>query len=127
MSAPDIVKRLRSRAWEDRQHRKLREEAAAEIERLRRERDDITLDFSECCQERSYLLAQVAALREALEPFARYETADGIEGSCLDTLRMPDSHPILFNGIGNDCRAVVTIGDFRRARALSDAKEQADG
>lgn len=31
----DIVDRLRSRAWEDRHHRKFREEAAAEIQRLR--------------------------------------------------------------------------------------------
>jgi len=32
----DIVERLRSRGWEDRQHRKLREEAAGQIEQLRR-------------------------------------------------------------------------------------------
>lgn len=33
--ARDITERLRSRAWEDRHHRRYREEAAAEIERLR--------------------------------------------------------------------------------------------
>lgn len=31
----DIAERLRSRAWEDRHHRKYREEAATEIESLR--------------------------------------------------------------------------------------------
>jgi DNA-binding MarR family transcriptional regulator len=37
VTAPEhkgLVERLRSRAWEHRQHRKYREEAAAEIERL---------------------------------------------------------------------------------------------
>lgn len=36
-----LVERLRSRAWEDRQHRKLRAEAADEIERLRTAIDQV--------------------------------------------------------------------------------------
>jgi hypothetical protein len=38
----DIVERLRSRAWEDRHHRKYREEAALEIVRLRAELEQWT-------------------------------------------------------------------------------------
>lgn len=37
MTSKELCKRLRSRAWEDRQHRELRSKAADEIERLERE------------------------------------------------------------------------------------------
>jgi len=44
----DIAIRLRSRFWEDRHHRRLRDEAAREIERLREEiakRDELILEY----------------------------------------------------------------------------------
>ena len=46
----DIVERLRSRAWEDRHHRKYREEAALEIERMRAERDALLSVLRELVQ-----------------------------------------------------------------------------
>ncbi|WP_421591160.1 hypothetical protein [Shinella sp. M27] len=55
-----------------------------------------------------------ATLREALDPFAKYKTADGLPNGFL---RIPDSHPVLFNGLGSDIEFVVTVADFRRAAA----------
>ena len=60
---------------------------------------------------------EMAKLREALRPFAEHQTADGLID--LDgLLRLPDGHPLLFNGLGDDLRVTVTIGDVRRARTL---------
>ncbi|GGA99938.1 hypothetical protein GCM10011491_30240 [Brucella endophytica] len=73
--------------------------ARAEIERLQK-----GLDWWTGYAER---------LREAVEPFTRYRTADGVHG--LPTLRVHDDHPILW---GSDLEPVVTVGDFRRARAI---------
>lgn len=64
-----------------------------------------------------------AELREALKPFARHKTADGLRGPD-SLLYIPDDHPLLFNGLGNDARATVTVGDVRRARTL--LKEEAN-
>ena len=58
-----------------------------------------------------------AELREALKPFAAHKTADGIRGP-HSLFYIPNDHPLLFNGLGNDARATVTVGDIRRARAL---------
>lgn len=58
-----------------------------------------------------------AELREALEPFAAHQTADGLSGPG-SLLYIPNDHPILFNGLGNDVRVSVTVGHIRRARAL---------
>lgn len=60
--------------------------------------------------------AEIDALRKALAPFCKYTTADGLPGGLL---RIPDEHPVLFNGTGDDCKIVVTVGDFRRARTLA--------
>lgn len=58
-----------------------------------------------------------AELREALKPFAAHQTADGLRGPD-SLLYIPDDHPLLFNGLGNNIRVTVTVGHIRRARAL---------
>lgn len=55
-----------------------------------------------------------ATLRAALEPFSKYKTADGLPNGFL---RIPDQHPVLFNGLGDQVELVITIGDFRQAAA----------
>lgn len=64
----------------------------------------------------------LAEARAALEPFARYETADG-EGLDDELFRIPDGHALLGNGIGDNWTPVVTVGDFRRARTLTNGGE----
>ncbi len=66
-----------------------------------------------------------AELREALKPFARHKTADGLRVP-NSLLYIPNDHPILFNGLGNDARATATVGDIRRARALLGGSENAE-
>lgn len=46
----DLVQRLRSRAWEDRHHRKCREEAADRIEQLERELSEARKDAADLCR-----------------------------------------------------------------------------
>lgn len=66
-----------------------------------------------------------AELREALKPFARHKTADGLRGPD-SLLYIPDDHPLLFNGLGNDARATVTVGDIRRAAAIRNMGGEGD-
>lgn len=66
-------------------------------------------------RENASLRSELDEARKALEPFANYQTADGLPDGFL---RIPDEHPLLFNGLGNDCTARVTVGDMRRASAI---------
>lgn len=93
----DIVERLRSRAWEARHHRKYREEAADEIERLRAEN-----------AERYHRLRD---LSDILAPFVALLQPHNDKG--------PDDTPIF--GI-NDAK--ITLGDLRRARAVFNAVKE---
>lgn len=67
----------------------------------------------------SLLTSKLEEAEKALEPFARYETADGA-GLDDELFRSPDEHPLLGNGIGDSWTPVVTVGDFRNARATLD-------
>jgi hypothetical protein len=67
---------------------------------------------------------RIAELEAALAPFARYGTADGMPNGFL---RINDEHPILFRGLGDDCKPAITIGDFRRARAALAALAASEG
>jgi hypothetical protein len=67
--------------------------------------------------------ARIAALETALKPFAAHQTADGLDGPG-SLLHIPDDHPLLFNGLGNDLRVTVTVGDVRRARTLTQGEKQ---
>jgi hypothetical protein len=58
--------------------------------------------------------AQVTRLTEALRPFAEHDA--GIV-EAVGVFSIPDEHPLLGIGLGNDWRPSVTVGDFRRARA----------
>lgn len=115
---------------------------AAEIERLAKERDEALLCQQDIAagSDRSAIVARIiiakneaenraetaerllAEARAALEPFARYETADG-EGLDDELFRIPDGHALLGNGIGDNWTPVVTVGDFRRARTLTNGGE----
>lgn len=64
--------------------------------------------------ERHELRAEVTRLREALEPFAEHDTG-AVEA--VGIFSIPDEHPLLGTGLGNDWRPSITVGDFRRARS----------
>jgi len=61
------------------------------------------------------LAKELEEARKALEPFASFKTADGLP---CGFLRIPDEHPMLFNGLGDSIEFVVTVDDFRRASAI---------
>lgn len=67
--------------------------------------------------------ARIAALEEALKPFAAHQTADGINGPG-SLLHIPDEHPLLFNGLGSDLNVTVTVGNIRRARTLLEKNDE---
>lgn len=78
-------------------------------------------EYDELQAENHTLRQQLAAARtaiavkdKALEPFAAYTTADGIGPEGF--MRIPGNHPILFNGLGNEAKAVVLVKHFRAAR-----------
>lgn len=60
------------------------------------------------------LIALRQRVKEVLEPFAKYETPEAGNG----LFQLPDECDVLFNGTGEDCAAVITLGHFRAARAL---------
>lgn len=66
----------------------------------------------------SRLSTEVQELRAALRPFAEHDV--GVVNDTVFTI--PDEHPLLGNGLGNDWRPTVTVGDFRRARAALKAE-----
>lgn len=66
-----------------------------------------------------------AQAKAALEPFAAYTTADGIDGGA-PFLRIPDNHPILFNGLGDNAKAVVLVKHFRASRTALAAMKGED-
>lgn len=77
--------------------------------------------LNEAADKLEAYMAEIAALRaekdeirKALEPFSKYETADGLP---CGLLRTPDRHPVLFNGLGDEIKIVATVGDFRLAAA----------
>lgn len=84
----------------------------------RKRRDE---ERAEAADKLEAYMAEIAALRaekdeirKALEPFSKYETADGLP---CGLLRTPDRHPVLFNGLGDEIKIVATVGDFRLAAA----------
>lgn len=98
-----------------------RDEAAALIDTLQRERNKLVLSVGEHVTKRSEYLAraeaaeaEVTRLREALEPFAEHDTG-AVEA--VGIFSIPDEHPLLGTGLGNDWRPSITVGDFRRARS----------
>jgi hypothetical protein len=99
-SLPEI---LRSRAWDDRQHRKLRELAAGHIEALQR---------------------RVEELEAALKPFAdranRYNEVPGI-------IRFDDSCELWQLEKNKGMEVDITVGDLRRARAALIQEQKKDG
>ncbi len=66
------------------------------------------------------LIALRQRVKEVLEPFAKYETPEAGNG----LFQLPDECDVLFNGTGEDCAAVITLGHFRAARALHDELTQ---
>ncbi|WP_067453855.1 hypothetical protein [Devosia elaeis] len=69
--------------------------------------------------------ARIKALEAALRPFAKYTTADG-EGFDDEFFRIDDDHPLLGEGLGDNWRPAITVGDMRRARSVLH-QENADG
>lgn len=87
--------------------------------------ETLPADCREAADRIEALERENATLRAALEPFAKYKTADGLPNGFL---RIPDQHPVLFNGLGDQPEFVITIGDFRRAAAIRNmgGKDEAD-
>jgi hypothetical protein len=103
----------------------------AEITKWRDEWKDMATELKGLVEEwQGRALAAEALLKEAktaLEPFARYRTADGVTGMDGNThLRIQDSHVLMCNmksmadWAAIDPSTVITVGDFRAARAISD-------
>lgn len=90
-------------------------------------RADIAADFVRQAEamkrEMAEKDARIAALEEALKPFAAHQTADGINGPG-SLLHIPDEHPLLFNGLGSDLNVTVTVGNIRRARTLLEKNDE---
>jgi hypothetical protein len=61
---------------------------------------------------------------EVLKPFAAFDTGP-IEDD--EFFHLPDTHPLLGEGLGGEWHSVVTIGDFRRARQFLDTQGGRNG
>lgn len=127
----DLVERLLEAAtnpiWSHTRQERLIEaasaltEARALIDTLQRERDEARDNYQRARQRAAdavrdgiALEAEVTRLREALEPFAEHDTG-AVEA--VGIFSIPDEHPLLGTGLGNDWRPSITVGDFRRARS----------
>lgn len=110
MSDEDLVRRLREGWWSDElQHRRIKNEAAAVIERLTRERDEARhhaeARITALRETESDLRAaerKVEKLHEALKPFAAHNRWS------------EDWHD------GSDCEINVQLRDIRLAASLVD-------
>lgn len=57
---------------------------------------------------------RIETLERALRPFAEHDAG---AVAAVGVFSIPDEHPLLGTGLGNDWRPSITVGDFRRARA----------